>query len=504
MTGGQVYLIGAGPGDPGLLTLKAARILEMADVIVYDHLVADAILDRIPSRAERIYAGKEAGCHTMNQGAINALLEERARGGQTVGRLKGGDPFVFGRGGEEAEYLAAHGIPFEVVPGVTSAIAVPAYAGIPVTHRGVAASLAIVTGRAGPIGEAPDVEWERIAGVDTVVVLMGVANHDELIRRLIAGGRSPETPVAAIRWGTTAQQRVVVGTLETIAARMQEANLRPPGILVVGAVVSLIPRMCWAETRPLFGRRVLLPASHPSPLTEPLERLGAEVLHVAPVEVRAPASWRALDAALTGLRDFVGIAFADNAGVEVFFERLAASGRDARAIGGLRVIARGELAAAALREHGLRADSVMGLAEDEILAEEARGGCWLVVGSSELQAEVAARLQHQGASTESPPVCAYSFPKWRADRLRELLTSRPVHAIALMDAAEVRQLFAALDPEERQALRGVILAASGNATGQALRNVGLTPAVTVTEPSPEALAHGLAAAMTLATASCSA
>ncbi len=498
MTGGQVYLVGAGPGDPGLLTLKAVRILEKADVVVYDHLVADVILDRIPSRAERIYAGKEAGCHTMNQGAINALLEERARGGQTVVRLKGGDPFVFGRGGEEAEYLAAHGIPFEVVPGVTSAIAVPAYAGIPVTHRGVAASLVIVTGRAGPIGEAPDVDWERVAGADTIIVLMGVANHDELVRRLIAGGRSPETPVAAIRWGTTAQQRVVVGTLETIAVRIREAPLRPPGILVVGPVVSLIPRMRWAETRPLFGRRVLLPAPHPSLLTEPLERLGAEVLHVAPVEVRAPASWRPLDAALTGLGDFVGIAFADNAGVEVFFERLAASGRDARALGSLWVIARGQLAATALREHDLRADGVIDLAEDDILAEEAPRGCWLVVGSPELQAEVAACLERWGASTKAPLVCAYSFPKWRGDRLRELLTTRPVHAIAFMDAAEVHQLLAALDPEERGTLGHVILAALGDATARALRNVGLVPAVIVTESSPETLAHALAAATTLA------
>ncbi len=500
MTGGQVYLVGAGPGDPGLLTLKAARILEAADVVVYDHLIADVILDRLPSRVERIYAGKEAGSHTMNQAVINALLEERARAGQTVVRLKGGDPFVFGRGGEEAEYLAARGIPFEVVPGVTSAIGVPAYAGIPVTHRGVAASLAIVTGRAGPIGEAPDIDWERIAGADTIVVLMGVANQDELMPRLIASGRSRETPVAAIRWGTTAQQRVVVGTLETIGARMREADLRPPGILVVGPVVSVIPRMRWAEARPLFGRRVLVPAPHPSPLTDPLEQLGAEVLHLAPVEVRAPSSWRPLDAALASLSDFVGIAFTDDAGLVVFFERLAACGRDARALGGLRLIARGTLAAAGLCEHGLRADHVIDLTEDDTLADEAVRGRWLVVGSPELQVAVAARLHRRGARTEAPPVCGYAIPKWRADRLRELLTTRPVHAIAFMDAAEVSQLLAALDPEERQALGRVILAASGNATAQALRNCGLAPAVTVTEPSPKTLAHALAAAMTLAAA----
>ncbi len=393
---GTVYLVGAGPGDPGLLTLKGARLLEAADVVVYDQLVGDAILDRLPAGVERIYAGKETGSHTMDQAAINAVLTDRARSGRTVVRLKGGDPFVFGRGGEEAEYLAERGIPFEVVPGVTSAVGVPAYAGIPVTHRGVAASVAVVTGRAGPAGEAPAVDWARVAGADTVVVLMGVANQETLVRALIDGGRSPETPVAAIRWGTTAQQRVVTGTLDTIGERLRAANLRSPAILVVGDVVGLRPRILWASSRPLFGRRVLVPSAYPSSLTAPLESLGAEVLHVLPVEHSPPPSWAPLDQALDGLRALTGVVFADGAGAGAVRERLVARGHDARALAGLRIVATSRSAAHELRAFGIRADAVI----EEASPDWAPGGAsesWLVVGSPDAQQAVAASLARQGA-----------------------------------------------------------------------------------------------------------
>ncbi len=494
MSDGCVYLVGAGPGDPGLLTLKAARILETADVIVYDNLVGDAILDRLPARAERVYAGKEAGSHTMDQAGINALLAERARSGQTVVRLKGGDPFVFGRGGEEAEYLAERGIRFEVVPGVTSALGVPAYAGIPVTHRGVAASFAVVTGRAGPVGEAADTEWERVAGADTIVVLMGVSNQDHVIRTLIDCGRRADTPVAAIRWGTTAQQRVVVGTLATIGTRMQEAGLRPPAILVVGDVVSLLERIRWAERRPLFGCRVLIPAAYPSPLTEPLESLGAEVLHVAPVEVLPPTSWEALDRVLCDLASFVGLVFADELGVAAVFERLTALGRDARALAGCRVIANGEGVAMALVGYAVRADKAIEDTESEHFSDFGIWGAWLVVGSAEAAAPIAVRLRRQGATCATPPVYIQTTPKWRADRLRELLTTRPVNAIAFLRAAEVRQLVSVLDPDERRLLRGVTLAASG-VSAEALRQHGFEPSIVATDGSARTLAEMLAMAL---------
>jgi len=212
---GTVWLAGAGPGDPGLLTALALRGLADAEVVLHDALVSDAILDLVNPAARLVDVGKRAGGRRAPQDATTNRLIAEARAGRRVLRLKGGDPFVFGRGGEEAEYLAERGIRFEVVPGVSSALGVPAYAGIPVTHRGVAASFAVVTGRAGPIGEAADIEWERVAGADTIVVLMGVANHDHLVRTLIDCGRPEDTPAAAIRWGTTAQQQVVIGTLTT-------------------------------------------------------------------------------------------------------------------------------------------------------------------------------------------------------------------------------------------------------------------------------------------------
>lgn len=490
MSEGCVYLVGAGPGDPGLLTVKAVQVLARADVVVYDNLVADAILDRLPARAERIYAGKEAGSHTMNQAVINALLEERARSGQTVVRLKGGDPFVFGRGGEEAAHLTARGIRVEVVPGVTSAIGVPAYAGIPVTHRNVSASFAVVTGRAGPIGEAADVEWARIAGADTVVVLMGVANHDYLVQTLLACGRHPNTPTAAIRWGTTARQQTVVGTLGTIAARIHEAALRPPAVLVVGDVVSLIPKMAWAERRPLFGRRVLLAVDPPSTLAEPLERLGAEVLHVAPAERSEPASWDALDRALGALGSTAGVVFADEAGVEACFERLHHLERDARALAGCHIVSDGGSTARVLAERGVRADTIVERWDD--LALDTRDRRWVVLGSPDVQRDVAACL---GVSCETPPVCSLTTAKWRADRLRELLTSRPVHAIVFSNPAEVRRLLSALDPEERRALGRMPLVAARPSVGVVLRDAGLEPAVVVDGRSPDGVAEAVTAVL---------
>jgi uroporphyrinogen III methyltransferase/synthase len=489
---GTVYLVGAGPGDPGLLTLRAARLLAAADVVVYDQLVGDAILDRLPPAAERIYAGKETGAHTMAQDAIHAVLEERARGGRTVIRLKGGDPFVFGRGGEEAEYLARRGIPFEVVPGVTSAIGVPAYAGIPVTHRGVAASLAIVTGRAGPLGEALEIDWARLAAADTIVILMGVANQAALARALVAAGRSPETPVAAVRWGTTAQQQVVVGTLATIGDRLRAADLRSPATLVVGEVVALRHRVEWTARRPLFGCRVLVPVPYPSPLTVPLEELGAEVLHVAPVELGPPPSWTALDAALDDLPGYAGLVFADQPGVTAVRERLAARGRDTRALAGRWVVAASPAAECGLRGLGLLADAVVAETAADWLGS-APAGPWLVVGRGDAQEVIASTMALRGVRATCPAVCTMGTSKVQAERLRQLLASRPLHAIVFSDPGEVRGLLGALDAEERSAIQATMLVAVGHATGGALAGWGLQPASVTTERSPGRVAEVLAA-----------
>ncbi len=251
---GMVYLVGAGPGDPELITLKALRCLRAADTVVYDRLISPALLDEVPAHAERIFAGKSPRHHTLTQGQINALLIERSMQGRVVVRLKGGDPFVFGRGGEEAAALAAHGIPFEVVPGISSAIAVPAYAGIPVTHRGHASALTVVTGHDDAASGGPGVDWAALAALGgTLVVMMGVAALPRIARELLDGGLDPRTPAAVIQQGTVPGQRVVTGTVATIASRAIEAGLQSPAITVIGAVAGLREALAWFEKTPSFA-----------------------------------------------------------------------------------------------------------------------------------------------------------------------------------------------------------------------------------------------------------
>jgi uroporphyrinogen III methyltransferase / synthase len=256
---GRVWLVGAGPGDPGLVTLRAVEALARADVVLYDRLANEELLARAPASALRLFAGKKPGRHAMTQDAINAALVEHALAGRRVVRLKGGDPFVFGRGGEEAEALRAAGVPFEIVPGVTSAIAGAAYAGIPVTHREVASSFAVVTGHEDPARAATRVDWAALAqGPDTLVILMGVGNLAEIADRLLAGGRAAETPAAIVEQATTPRQRTIVATLGSLARVAAEQQATSPALLIVGEVVRLRERLAWFERRPLFGKRVLV------------------------------------------------------------------------------------------------------------------------------------------------------------------------------------------------------------------------------------------------------
>jgi len=253
---GKVYLVGAGPGDPGLISVKGKECITRADVVVYDYLASPTLLAHADASAEMIYVGKKGGDHTMTQDDINALLVREAGRGRTVTRLKGGDPFIFGRGGEEAEVLIQAGIPFEIVPGVTSAIAAPAYAGIPLTHRKFTSTLAFITGHEDPGKETSGIDWEALAkGIGTLVFLMGVKNLPHIARSLMDHGRPPDTPVALVRWGTTPSQQTVSGTLETIAEDVKAAGLTSPSVIVVGDVVTLRESMKWFETRPLFWKK---------------------------------------------------------------------------------------------------------------------------------------------------------------------------------------------------------------------------------------------------------
>src|SRR5262245_54688432 len=356
-----VYLVGAGPGDPGLITIRGAELLARADVVVYDRLASPALLDLVPAGTELVSAAKAPGRAELTQDEINALLVERGRAGLTVVRLKGGDPFVFGRGGEEAEALAIAGLPFEVGPGITSAVGAPAYAGIPVTHRGVATHFTVVTGHEDPTKDHTDVDWGALARAGgTLVILMGAGNLREIAQRLVDAGRDPATPVAAVRNGTRADQRTVRATLGTIA----DAGVLAPSAIVVGEVAAL--DLAWFESRPLFGRSVVVTRAREqsSELRGRLTALGASVIELPTITVEP------VDFAVPALTNYAWIVFTSVNGVDAFFCRgLDAAGLDARALASLRVAAIGPGTGSALRERGVRADLVPERSVAEALLE---------------------------------------------------------------------------------------------------------------------------------------
>lgn len=349
--------MGAGPGDLGLFTLKGRDCLAGAEVVVYDYLANPELLVFAPEQAERLYAGKQAGRHALTQEEINRLLVDYATQGKTVVRLKGGDPFLFGRGGEEAEALRAAGIAYEIVPGVTSAIAVPAYAGIPVTHRGLASSLTIATGHEDPTKPESDLDWSALAAADTLVLLMGVGNLPKVVARLRAAGRSAETPIALIRWGTRPEQEVVTGRLGTIeavlAARLRP--LHPPAIIVVGDVVALRERLRWFDRDPLFGKRILVTRSRAkaSELSDALRGAGAMPLELPALTIEPLASPE-LDQALRTLQAYDWVVFTSAGGVAGAVERLQAIGLPPAALTSRRIAVIGPATGREAERLGLR------------------------------------------------------------------------------------------------------------------------------------------------------
>nr|WP_092072708.1 uroporphyrinogen-III C-methyltransferase [Dendrosporobacter quercicolus]NSL48920.1 uroporphyrinogen-III C-methyltransferase [Dendrosporobacter quercicolus DSM 1736]SDM48641.1 uroporphyrinogen III methyltransferase / synthase [Dendrosporobacter quercicolus] len=358
---GMVYLVGAGPGDYKLISVKAMEYIKQADTIVYDRLADDRLLAYARPEAELIYVGKASSAHTMGQQEINQLLVDQARAGKTVVRLKGGDPFVFGRGGEEALALVENGLPFEIVPGITSAVSVPAYAGIPVTHRGIAVSFAVVTGHEDPAKAESGIQWDKLAtAVDTLVFLMGVENLPHITDRLIAHGRPATTPAAVIRWGTKPEQRVLVTTVGQAAQAVAEQGFKPPAIFVVGEVVRLRSQLAWFDQKPLFGKTVLVTRAREqaSILTGRLEALGARCIEAPAIKIVPMPQYAELDAAIEALADFDWLVLTSVNGVDHFFARLAQTGRDTRALGGVKVAAIGVQTAQRLKRFGITADIV--------------------------------------------------------------------------------------------------------------------------------------------------
>ena len=365
---GKVYLVGAGPGDPGLLTIKAKKCIEQADVVIYDYLANRVFLDYADERAELIYVGKKGSCHTMGQEDITCLIVDKSRNGLTVVRLKGGDPFIFGRGGEEALELSKAGISFEVVPGVTSAIAVPAYAGIPLTHRDYTATVAFITGHEDPAKDESNIAWEKLAtGVGTLVFLMGVGNLPKITAKLMENGRSTDTPIAVIHRGTVPKQKTVEGTLENINERVRKEKIKPPAIIVVGDVVKLGKKLNWFEQRPLFGRRIVVTRAREqaSEFLSNLSDLGAECIEFPSIEIASPESWDALDQAIKSLEEYQWLLFTSINGAEYFLKRLAVLGKDVRDLKGIKIGAIGPKTAQVLGRMGINPD----LMPDEYRAE---------------------------------------------------------------------------------------------------------------------------------------
>jgi len=498
---GKVYLVGAGPGDPGLLTLKGKECLERADVVLYDYLANPALLQYAPEQAERIYVGRRGRGRYQNQEDINRVLIERAKAGQVIVRLKGGDPFVFGRGGEEAEAVAAAGIDFEVVPGVSAAVAVPAYAGIPVTHRTLASMMTVVTGHEDPSKPGTDLDWTKLAMLPgTVVFLMGMKTLPAIVSRLVEQGRAADTPVAAIRWGTRADQRTITGTLGDIVAKAEAAHLEPPTVIVVGEVVRLRNRLNWFERRPLFGKRIAVtrPESQAHEFTQLLSAYGAEPVVVPTIRIVPPPSWEVLDQAIRRIGDYRWLMFTSVNGVGPFIDRLRAAGKDVRALAHLRVCAIGPRTARELGAHGIAPDLIPSQYQAEGLLEalnsEPMRGTRVLIPRAETAREILPeRLTALGARVDVIPVYRTVAPVAALDWFREEMESGRIHVITFTSSSTVRNfvdLMGGTDAARRVTGR-VLIGCIGPITAHTAAECGLPVAVVPEENTVPALTEAI-------------
>jgi uroporphyrinogen III methyltransferase/synthase len=476
---GRVYIIGAGPGDPGLITLRGVQCIQEADVIIYDHLVSPEILRHAGEKTRLIYAGKQGGDHTLSQYEINNLLVAEAGQGAVVARLKGGDPFIFGRGGEEAEVLREAGIPFEVVPGISSAVAVPAYAGIPLTHRNHTVSVAFVTGHEDPMKGKSDHDWPTLAGIGTLVFLMGVKNLPAIAENLIRYGKDAATPAALIRWGTTPDQETLTGTLGDIAQKAEEHRFSPPSIFVVGGVVGLRETLNWFETKPLFGRGIVItrPEAQAEELSELLRARGARVIHFPVIRIAPPESWEELDGAIDRLESYRWIIFTSANGVAFFFRRLRERGRDIRDLKGIRIATIGPATASAVETLGIRVDLVPEefISEGVVKAfagEDLRGRRVLLPRAEQARDVIPEGLAKMGADVD----VATAYRTVRSDRnaaeLESFLAEDKVDVITFTSPSTVANFLGIMGPDFHLPSK-VRIACIGPVTETAARGAGL-------------------------------
>jgi uroporphyrinogen III methyltransferase/synthase len=486
----NVYLVGAGPGDPGLITMKGKECIAAADVIIYDYLASPMLLKDAPKNAELIYVGKKGGDHTLSQEEINALILEKARAGLNVCRLKGGDPFIFGRGGEEAEVLAAKGIPFEVVPGITSAVAAAAYAGIPLTHRKLTATLAFVTGHEDPHKDESNIDWESLAkGLGTLVFFMGVKNLPDIAQKLIANGKSPDTPIALVRWGTTPRQQTVTGTLDNITDRAKKAGMKAPAIIVVGEVVNLRKSLKWFENRPLLGKKVVVTRARAqaSDMVRRLSNLGAECLEFPTIKVLPPKDMKPLDDAIEHLPGYDWIVFTSVNGVKFFFDRLFEKNKDVRELNHLNTAAIGPATAQKLLNYGLKSDIIPKkyLAESVVEAfgkEHLNGKRILLPRASEARPVLPVELRKMGAKVNEVTTYLTKKDLENADLLTKQLKEKTIDLISFTSSSTVRN-FKTLLPSESftELMHGVTVASIGPITTDTAKKLGFNVQITAEE-----------------------
>ncbi|NSW57536.1 MAG: uroporphyrinogen-III C-methyltransferase [Armatimonadetes bacterium] len=499
---GKVFLVGAGPGDPGLITVKGQACLADADVVLHDRLVNRRLLAMARPDAELIYCGKSPEGREMRQDEINQILVDRALQGKRVCRLKGGDPFVFGRGGEEALALAEHNIPFEIVPGVTSAIAVPAYAGIPVTHRGISTSVAVVTGHEDPEKPVNQVDWVKLAtAADTLVVLMGVGNFASIADGLLRGGRDPQMAVAIISRGTLPEQTTLITTLASAAREAETAGIRPPAIVIIGDVVRLRPELGWFDGRPLFGKTGLVTrtAEQAGQLSATLEDAGASVVEFPVIRIAPPESWAPLDDALSQIEGFDWVVFTSANGIAKLQERLETLESDIRTLKGPRIAVVGPGTASAARAAGLR----VSLCPEEYVAESLAealihegidGKRVLLLQAAQARVTLAEKLAAAGADVVGVPVYQ-TLPASPDDpEAIGMLADGRVDFVTFTSSSSARYFAMAVGPEQaRELLLNVCVACIGPITAATVRGLGVEPAVVAEEHTIPGLVAGLAA-----------
>lgn len=492
---GKVYLVGAGPGNPKLLTIRALECLRKADIILYDCLVSEEILNSLDTRAELLCVGKRATRHKLGQDQINQLLLKSAEEKENVVRLKGGDPFVFGRGGEEAEFLMENGIKIEIVPGVTSGIAAPIYAGIALTHRDYSSELTIVTGRG---KEGALVDFSRVAKSKTLVILMGLLDIERITRQLIMSGRFKDEPVAVIRWGSLSCQQTVVGTLCDISGKVK--NLEPPAIIVVGEVVRLREKLNWFESRPLFGKKIVITRarSQASELKERLEEYGAEVIEFPTIKIAPLHSYEKLNRTIERIREYDWIVFTSQNGVGYFFRQLFKRKKDSRELGGIKIAAIGPRTAERLREFGLVAD----FQPEEYVAEAivpglkkkgVAGKKVLIPRALVAREDLVLSLRESGAEVDLAPCYQTLKEEAGKEKIEKLLKNREIDLVAFTSSSTVGNFCRSFDKPLLKEVRAAVI---GPITKKAALKAGLKVDVAAKEYTIPGLVKAIVSALT--------